>query len=38
MNGLTTFNIFLMGKGSNEWSSGSLAMNGLTYPGLQKVY
>ena len=39
---LTTFNIFLVGKGLNEWSSGALAMNGiiklpLTFHGLQKV-
>ena len=26
---LTTFNIFLVGKGLKEWSSGALAMNGL---------
>ena len=26
---LTTFDIFLVGKGSNEWSSRALAMNGL---------
>ena len=27
---LTTFNIFLVGKGLYEWSSSAHAMNGLT--------
>ena len=26
---LTTFDIFLVGIGLNEWSSGALVMNGL---------